>query len=275
MYKDILVYVDGSKSTGCALDAAVVLARLNEARVVALHVTPPPFVTGDLGPGAMSEMIRWEEEQERNRVKAADTLVAAVRERSGRRLDWRADRGDIVETIELHSRYADVVVIGRPAADDLDALGGDYATDSVVMDSARPVLVVPPNWGGKSIGDSVLVAWNRSREASRAVHDALPVLAKAKSVTIFEANPSADTSPRVVGSEIKDHLARHGIEASFETVTANNTDIAPTMLKRAAAVGADLIVAGAYGHSRLREYVLGGVTRDLLKAADIPVLMSH
>jgi nucleotide-binding universal stress UspA family protein len=275
MYKDILVYVDGSKSVASALDAATALARTHEARLVALHVTPPPFLTGDIGTGAMSDMIRWQEDQEGRLLAAADKLVATARQRSGRRIDWRADRGDILETIELHSRYADVIVIGRAARDDIDAVGSNYLPDALIMESARPVLIIPPNWTGKSVGEMVLVAWNRSREASRAIHDALPVLTTAKSVTVFEANPSAMTSPRVVGAEIGEHLAHHGIKPTIETVAMNDAEIARTMLSRAAALGADLIVAGAYGHSRLREYVLGGVTRDLLKTADIPVLMSH
>jgi nucleotide-binding universal stress UspA family protein len=274
MYKDILVYVDGSKAAVAAVDAAVTLARRLAARLVALHVSPPPFVAADLGPGAIAEMIRWQEEREQELRAAADQLVISARARDGLPIDWRSASGEIVPTIEVHSRYADLVVIGRAAADDVDAVTAEYLPETLIMDSARPILIVPPGWKGP-VGETVLVAWNRSREASRAVHDALPVLAKAKSVTIFEANPSADSTPRVIGAEIEDHLSRHGIKTTLETVAAKEQDIARTLLTRAAALGADLIVAGAYGHSRLREYVLGGVTRELLRDAPLPLLMSH
>jgi len=273
-YKDILVYADATKGAEAALAAAITLATAHAAHVTALHVTPPPFASAELGPGAMTEMIRWQQERERDAVRVAETAVIAARQRTEAPVEWRLASGDVVPTLASHACYADLVIVARGGADD-DPMTAGHLAGTVVMSAGRPVLVVPNASVSEAIGERVLVAWNGSREASRAIHDALPILERAKSVTVLEVSRAADASSRVAGADIARHLARHGVAVSAETAIAGATAAGGVIRRRIADIGADLVIAGAYGHTRLREFVFGGVTRELLTAAGVPVLVSH
>jgi nucleotide-binding universal stress UspA family protein len=149
--------------------------------------------------------------------------------------------------------------------------------EAVLFDSGRPVLAIP--FAGKftTIGKRVLVGWNASREASRAVHDALPLLAKAESTTVFLANPKRGLGAHgdEPGADIARHLARHGLKVDVAKAAADDVSDSTLLLNHASDMGADLLVMGAYGHSRLREFILGGVTRSLLREMTVPVLLSH
>jgi nucleotide-binding universal stress UspA family protein len=122
-----------------------------------------------------------------------------------------------------------------------------------------------------------LVGWNASREASRAVHDALPLLAKAESTCVFLANPKRGLAAHgeEPGADIARHLARHGLKVEVAKTIADDVADSALLLNHASDMGADLLVMGAYGHSRLREFILGGVTRSLLREMTVPVLLSH
>jgi len=139
----------------------------------------------------------------------------------------------------------------------------------------RPVLIVPRYGTFETVGERVLVAWNGSREATRAVHDALPLLKLASSVTVLSIDPEHDTGDRIPGADIALHLARHGVAAEGMSTVGLDISVGDLLLSRAADLGADLIVMGAYGHSRVRELVLGGATRHILQHMTVPVLMSH
>src|SRR5262249_44560338 len=123
-----------------------------------------------------------------------------------------------------------------------------------------------------TVGERVLVAWAHSREATRAVHDALPLLKLAKSVTVMEVNPEPD---HLGGADIALHLTRHGVKAEVASTTSGDINNGDAILSRAADLTADLLVMGGYGHSRLREFAFGGVTRHILEHMTLPVLMSH
>jgi nucleotide-binding universal stress UspA family protein len=139
------------------------------------------------------------------------------------------------------------------------------------------VLVVPHTGSFTSVGRRVLVGWNASREATRAVHDALPLLAGAESVTVSAVNPRRGLGAHgeEPGSDIARHLARHGVRVTVEHTAAPEIGAADILLNRASELSADLLVVGAYGQSRLREFLLGGVTRSLLREMTVPVLLSH
>jgi nucleotide-binding universal stress UspA family protein len=274
-FKDILVYVDATKVAPTCLDVATMLATAHEAHLTALHVSAPPFIMGDFGPGGAVEVIRWQEDQARHLAERAEEEVAAARRRSGREIEWRRAAGEVPATVQLHGHYADLVVVGQGSRSDDQSMVADILPESIVMGCGRPALVVPIYGKFPRVGDCVLVAWNRTREATRAVHDALPILARAKTVMILEVNPPADRQPHVAGADVALHLVRHGVKAEVEAAAVSDIEVGPTILSRAADLGADLLVMGAYGHSRLRELTLGGVTRHLLKHMTIPVLMSH
>jgi nucleotide-binding universal stress UspA family protein len=138
------------------------------------------------------------------------------------------------------------------------------------------VIVVPFIRAAATIGERVLVAWDGGREAARAVNDALPILERAKSVTVLSVNPaSEDGSRREPGADISLHLARHGVKVEAQRRITTEISAGDAILNEIASKGSDLLVMGAYGHSRLRELVLGGVTRQILGSMTVPVLMSH
>jgi nucleotide-binding universal stress UspA family protein len=178
--------------------------------------------------------------------------------------------GDVGSEVSRLARYFDVTVLQQP-----DPAGTEAADliEAVLFGSGRPVLIVPFRQGPFQV-TTVLIAWDEGRPAARAVADALPLLAMAERVEVvtvgdLRGSPSWDSRPLVR------HLAHHGIEARMTNLVRNHGSVASTLLAHAVDVQADLIVMGGYGHSRLREIVLGGTTRRILQTMTVPVLMAH
>jgi nucleotide-binding universal stress UspA family protein len=190
-------------------------------------------------------------------------------------VEWRVEEDGILETTGLHGRYFDLTVVGQGI--DLDDPTGALTVlpEELALSIGRPVLVVPRYGTFPALGDHVLVAWNASREAARAVNDALPFLRRAQRVTVLSVDPGDHPDQRIPSADITLHLARHGVNAVAAQTRSADISVGDTLLSRAADIEADLIVCGAYGHSRLREMVLGGATRHLLQHMTVPVLMSH
>lgn len=270
--KDILVIADDAKSAPVRLDVAASLAAAHDAHIVALHVRERPYTPA--GFGVMpSTLIAWQESVMREREEKAANAVAEAERRNGCPYEWRSVEGETVATALLHSRYADIVVSSQGRAE--NEAYEDYLTEELIMGSGRPILVVPSYGRFPTVGEQALVAWNRSREAARAVHDTFPILTRARAVRIMEVNPDPADAPHVAGADIALHLARHGAKAEAGSITAEDIDVGDILLSRAADLGVDLLVLGAYGHSRLHEYTLGGVTLHILRHMTVPVLMSH
>lgn len=275
LYKDILVYADANKSAAARFDAAALLAAAHDSHLAALHVASLPYVPMDAGIAVPAAVIEWQEQFQEQQTAAAKRAVDAAGKRTGRSMEWRAARGDVIDTVLLHSRYADLVVVSQSGAEQDEPLDADPLPEAVVMGAGRPALIVPRYGKFAALGQNVLVAWNRTREATRAVHDALPVLVRAKSVTVMEVNPGGSAVPHIAGADIAKHLARHGVKADVSAAVAGDIDVGDMILSRIADLGADMLVMGAYGHSRLREFAFGGVTRHVLRHMTVPVLMSH
>lgn len=297
--RDILVCLDGTAAGERRLRLALNLAPAHNAHLTAVYALPeprgssippagvglPPTVLGPLSPegagligglpvSAAAPVVQVVREAER-----ADILEERFRqELSQRGLDgeWRRlDHTELAELIQL-ARSADLAVLGQYAGDDADSAVWPRP-DDLLVDSGRPVLVIPYAGVFERIGKRVLIAWDGSREANRALHDCLPMIGGAKAVTVMHVGARQDDLDRdrpwlerVVG-----HLGRHGIKARPEESPAGDIAIGDVLLSRAADLSADMIVAGAYHHSQLRESLLGGVSRELLDHMTVPVLMSH
>jgi len=279
--KDILVHLDTTTRCAVRLEAAARLAVQNGAHLTGLHVidipsanyfygAAMPFVPAN--PEGIVERIRAEA------TEAAAPVEAAFRDcvrRNAIAGEWRMLEGTPHTTVSLHARYADLTVVGQPNPDERQA--DDAVTLTTVMTSGRPVLAIPFAGDFPIIGEHVLIAWNASREAARAVNDALPLLTGAKQVTILAINPQRGLAGQgdVPAADIALHLTRHGVKAEAAHTVARDISDGEALLSYAADIGADLIVAGAYGHSRARELVFGGVTRTLIAEMTAPVLLSH
>jgi nucleotide-binding universal stress UspA family protein len=276
-YKTILVHCDASRTVGSRLAAAANVAQRFEARLVGLHAREPfevvSFVDGGMPIGTLMEAYQAGcDAAEKTAQSAYDKAT------SGRNFpsEWRVTEAFSDDALAVNSRYADLLVVGQADPDD-PAGGRDDLPEAMVFATGRPVLVVPQIGALSSVGKTVMLCWNASRESARAAADALPFLLAADKVIVLVVDPevSADGHGQEPGADVALWLARHGVTVTVQRDVAADARIGEVILSRAADFGADLIVMGVYGHSRLREMVLGGVSRTLLSSMTVPVLMSH
>jgi nucleotide-binding universal stress UspA family protein len=276
-YRTIVVHAGADARRRERLEIAAKLAAQFDAHLVGLFALTElmvPFALGGNAGMVIEAERRWRDEVE---AQARREFAAAAAAAGAQKTEWRrSDRGALGAT-RLSARYADLVVVGQHDPDrSIEERLPGYFTEELVLSAGRPVLVVPYAGRFATVGTRVLVAWNASAEAARAVTDALPLLARAKSVEVvaFEPQrPDADHGAEP-GADIALFLVRHGVKVSVARQQAG-IDVGSQILSRAADTEADLIVMGAYGHSRTRELVLGGATRSLLEAMTVPVLMAH
>ena len=247
-YKDILVHLDSDKAAGARLDVACALAIAHNAHLTAIHVVAPPYVPVDIGAALPAQLVQLQEENARERAAQAERMAQAAETRNGFPIEWRAPRGDVQRTLLTHSHYADLIVVGQ-GGDDMRALGESELAETLVIGSSRPVLIVPRYGRFDSVGQRVLVAWNGTREASRALHDSLPILVDAAAVTVLQINPAPGEAPRIPGADIGAHLARHGVRANSaiqredaSVFGAQQRGIAATTSLMASSVGRSVVV---------------------------------
>lgn len=276
-YKTILVHCDASRSIGSRLAAAATVAQRFEARLVGLHAREPfevvSFVEGGMALGALMDAYRAGcEAAEKTAISAYDKAT------KGRNFpaEWRVTEAFSDDALAVSARYADLLVVGQADPDD-PAGGRNDLPEAMAFATGRPVLVVPHVGAHQSVGKTVMLCWNSSRESARAAADALPFLQAADKVIVLVVDPevSADGHGQEPGADVATWLARHGVKVVVQRDVAADAAVAEIILSRAADHDVDLIVMGIYGHSRLREMVLGGVSRTLLSSMTVPVLMSH
>ena len=277
-YKSILVHLDTSEAAGQRLEVALRVARQFDAHLHALlSVAKPEAGSIFLAAGSaayLAERIRLPAEradalEARCRAQAAQAGVAVHFSRGG------ADGGASV--LEA-ARLADLVVAGQPNAGDPEAFVAGQFLENLVLSAGRPVLVVPYAGSFDTVGARVLVAWDASREATRALADAEPFIKRAERTTIVTIGALNGEYPprRLPGAEIASVVARHGNRVDIDEIgTTTGSSVADALLSRASDTGADLIVMGCYGHARWRELVIGGASRAILQSMTVPVLMSH
>jgi nucleotide-binding universal stress UspA family protein len=280
MIKDILIPYVNADSERAPIAAAMALAEAFEAHVAMLvTVDVPTPMPSDWGAMAYDVYARLHEEA----LKRARERVEALRGKfahAATPLEVRMTEAISLfpqNTATMHARYADLTVLPtmpQKGADNMYA--HDYFHD-ILRHSGRPLLVVPEGGTATLPPKRVVIAWTPTREASRAVADAMPLLHKAGAVDVLVIDPVVGEAAHgsEPGADIAAHLARHGLKVEVVTRPSMNFSVAYAVLDHARTVGADLIVAGGYGHSRLREAALGGTTRELLQTTHLPVLFSH
>jgi nucleotide-binding universal stress UspA family protein len=268
--KDILVHIDTSPGCGARLELAAALARRFDAYLVGAFILPSTELLELADSAAAVRLALNLAELEENTAKLEEKFRRLLK-REALTGEWYMARGRAETCVALRALAADLVVLGQRDPKRLMIL---EAPEDVILACGRPVLVIPYAGRFDHVGDNVLIAWNASREASLAAHGALPLMAQANSVAILSVGRDAeDIEER--SEELITHLARHGLNATKELLTQTTLTPAEAALSRVADLGADLMVMGAYGHSRLRETILGGMTRDILRHMTVPVLMAH
>ena len=276
-YKNLLVQVDETGSCAKRIELAVDLAVAHEAHLTGVYVISEPSPASFVGVPA--ELLSDLQQRAREAADAALDRFTEVARRNQVAFETRVDRvlyTEVADALATNARYVDLVILGQIDSDD-PATGPRYLPEEVILGCGRPALVVPYIGPAATFGERMMVAWDASREAARAVNDALPLLERAKTVSVVTINPreQAFGHGEEPGADIGLHLARHDIKVDVQRVEAHDLDAANAILSHLANESADLLVMGAYGHSRLREFVLGGVTRRILAEMTVPVLMSH
>jgi nucleotide-binding universal stress UspA family protein len=277
-YKDILVHVDDSPQVESRLGTAAALAKDHGAHLTAIYAIPDNFVSLYAGDGYVSaELIESEAERAKERAAEAEKNFKAIIGRLGVDAEWRQGTGYAADVVSLNAKYSDITVMGQANPDDPQNYPNPGLAAEVALGAGRPILVVPYIGTQQEVGKNVLVAWNGSREATRAVNDALPILERADKVTVLAINPRKGGGDHgdIPSADIALHLARHGVKAEASQTVSEDMDVGGVLLSRLSDLGADLVVMGAYGHSRMRELMMGGATRDLLRYMTVPVLLSH
>lgn len=282
----LLAVVEGDSGSEAVVKSAVALGRRFEALVRFLVVETPPEevlpIFGDAASGAMVDQILSSIEAEAARrtalardlyqrfcVDAGLPVAPEEGKASGFAVRLEVAQGRMADLVTRKGRLADLILVEQPTPDQNS--GFSPALEAAMFETGRPVLMVPPGCDEIALG-TVAVAWDGSREASRAVQLALAFLAGAQRVVILTAQ---DGTPGSKPSDLAAYLAEHGIEAATWSFTPEEGPVGQSLLAEAGKAGADLLVMGAYGHSRLRELVLGGVTRSVVSKAELPVVLVH
>jgi len=278
-FKSILTVTSGSHTRPEALDAAAQLARREDGHLEVLCLGIDRVQVGyyfdTASPALMEEGLAHAREE----AAATRAEVTARLQAAGVAVQWSsrtavAQIGAIPEVVGQMARFNDIVVLPRQHDDETEAEEGAIL-EAALFDGRAPVLVVPEA-PIKDMGRRIVIGWNRSVEALVAVRAALPLLRQADRVDLVTINPGvhpADQSDP--GGALSRMLSRHGVSVEVVALPRTMPQVSDVLLRHAADVNADLIVMGAYGHSRFREAILGGATRDMLSAANLPVFMAH
>lgn len=274
--KDILVHVDGSRSAPARIRTAATLAEAHGAHLIGLYVIEVPVLPSYAEAQIPATILEAQRKAFAKAAARAERVFAEVTSSIGIEAEWRCVEDRRSAALSLHAHYADLVVVGQADPGDPDCVSRGLA-DRLALESGRPVMVVPAGGAGGTVGRRILVAWNARREAVRAVSDAMPLLEAAEHVTVVTINAASDDPENegIPAADIGLHLARHGIDITTKSLYGAPAAVGEVILDAAADGGADLLVMGAYGHSRFRELVLGGVTAHVLEHAPIAVLLSH
>ncbi|TZF90020.1 universal stress protein [Cognatilysobacter lacus] len=279
MYRDVMLAITETDHDARAIKAAVEFCRVNDAR---LSVSVPfdmmqaqmqafgttPIVLEEsyveLRKDAVAHVARLRTQLQKEDVRF-DVHIAEAQVHASRQL------------LALEARYHDIVIVAAPGPHDSTSAALHTIFSTLVVDSGRPVMAIPNEGRATFPPQCVLIGWQPTPEATRAVHDALPLLKQAKRVEIALAAPQVGETRhgQEPGADIAAHLARHGVGVNVRVDRLSRGPSGNDLLLVAEECGADLIIVGAYGHSRAREWAFGGVTRDLLERARVPVLYSH
>jgi nucleotide-binding universal stress UspA family protein len=243
---------------------------------VAARDLMPPVTAPAAGPVVVAALIAIQEKDIRKELDAAEQQFRAIAAKPDQRVSWRSALDNPVKVFAREARAADLLVVGRRPECASSHLSRYMDPGDVLMRAGRPVLVVPP---GLSHLDAahVVVAWKDSREARRAVADALPLLKRATSVLVLEICDTTGDQENAKGAieDVAEYLSRHGVAATAETRVLREGSVSAELLLAAEQRGAELVVAGGYAHSRFQEWVFGGLTRALLGHFPKCVLLSH
>lgn len=283
--KTILLPLGEKDRDAALLDAALAVAKRFNAHLDVLHVEPEaesllPYATIGLSAGMRESVREAAEKQHAEATKRLQQIVDSACVRNGVSMatrgeypgkvsaDWLVETGSQTDLVARHGRLADLIVVPRPE----QVSPPPRTIDAALRESGRPVVFVPPG-PIESAGDRIVIGWNGSKEAAQAVAAARPVLCEASAVTVLTTDKHQKRKPS--GDDLAVYLACHGVTATVRVMDTRKRSVPETLLANARELDADLLVMGGYSRTRLREVLMGGVTRHLMEESDIPLLMVH
>jgi len=276
MIKDVLVNLSLGDRGGFAGEYAISIAAAFEAHVAGIAFLYDPVIPLSGAGYIPADVIDTQERDNANATKAAADRFAQAAARAGVSAEPLTLSTSMAGAGEQFSRLArrfDLAVVGQ-AEPETNAIE-EVISEAALFESGRPIIIVPYIQKTPLKLERVMVCWDGGQQAARAVADAMPLLERAGRVEVIIVTDESGTEDEIAGADMGQHLARHGLNVEVKRMTMGDIDVADVLLSHAADIAADLIVMGGYGHSRLREFVLGGVTRSILGSMTVPVLMSH
>lgn len=273
--RDVLVYLDRSDHSASRLDLAARLAARQQATLIGMRIEVHPHIPETFRAAIRPDALAAQADliaQDTGRIEAALRAAAA---QAGVRAEWWCERGGGIAELCRRARYADVTVVSVPPRDREEELSSRDLVHELLFTTGRSVLLVPDPVGPGVVGRRIVLAWNSSRESSRALAEAMPLLVAAEAVAVVTVCAAGDRAKLGDMEEAARHLVRNGVKATAVPVEGVDHDAGDRLLAAARDFGADLLVMGAYGRSRMREMVLGGATWHIIRNAGIPVLMAH
>jgi nucleotide-binding universal stress UspA family protein len=277
MVKDIVVNLTGGHPQDFVADYAISLAAAFGAHIAGVGFIYEPVIPGSVLGGVPTDLIEVQREENSKAAKAAISRFEGAAKTAGVSAETRMLDASIAGAADLFGRIArrfDIAVVGQAQRE--QGASEELLIEGALFGSGRPVVVVPYIHKERVKLDRMLVCWDGSRPAARAIADALPFLMRAKAIEIVVVSAERDKSGEITGTNMRRHLARHGVNVEIKHITAGGgVDVPNAILSHAADSGTEFMVLGGYGHSRLREFILGGVTRSILGSMTVPVLMSH
>jgi nucleotide-binding universal stress UspA family protein len=277
-YRTILVHLDDHPRSVARLDVAIRLAQRFRAQLVGMYLQPSYEIYPFAAEMLPADFVQQSIEQRLDAQKASEAMfreTAAPASLAG--FEFRAPAGDAYSVGTIHARYADLVIVGQPERGSNDYPFTNDLAHTLVMASGRPVLLVPYAGEVVTLGERVLVAWKDTREAARAVGDAMPLLREAKLLQAVTVAPKEDEGVEafVAEQQLKRYFELHELPGKVKRIVAPDANAGEFLLSQAADTSADLIVMGGYSRRRIRELIWGGVTRTMLRSMTVPVLMAH
>jgi nucleotide-binding universal stress UspA family protein len=276
MIKDIVVNLSIGADGGPAGDYAVSVAEAFGAHIAGIAFNYDPIVPVSSTGYLPAEIIEAQQADNEAAAKTAIDRFAAAASRAGVSAEPKTLNASFAGAGDQFGRIArrfDLAIVGqaKPKSSAIE----EILAESTLFESGRPMIVVPYIQKAPLKLDRVMVCWDGSRQAARAIADAMPLLEKAGSVDLVIIANERGKQDEITGADMGQHLARHGLKVDVQRISGGDIEVADALLSHAADSGADFIVMGGYGHSRLREFVLGGVTRSILGSMTVPVLMAH
>lgn len=278
-YKTVLVSLNDLERNEALLASAAELARNFDAHLQGLYVIPAVEIYAGMDYG-MPVVFEGNRETYQKSEKSVRNLFESLAQVAGIRSDFvvvDSITPSITDDVIDYARRSDIAIINQPPEDAGLSVTARAFVEKILLSTGRPTLVLPRKGGTSAIADLVIIGWSGRRESARAAFDSVPLLTRAKEVRVVWVDPERE-HPRpgnLPGADLATALSRHGVNAAIEPLATGGREAGEALLTKISDSGANLLVMGAYGHSRLSELILGGATRSVLSGMDCPVLFSH